>query len=68
MTAANAFQELYNYIEKIKKDNTTMNDQLKQEVMFARDDLAKWTGVHNPDKEMALNAMGHIRSQVNEFL
>lgn len=40
-TAANAFQELYNYIERIKKEMVIKNDDVKAEVLYVRDEVRK---------------------------
>ena len=61
MTAANAFQELYNYIEKTKKDLIGKDDELKTEIMFVRDDVRRIMGIHNPEKDEALKELGEMR-------
>lgn len=34
------------------------NEDAKQEVQYVRDDLRKIMGVYNPEKDMAIDALG----------
>lgn len=61
-TAANAFQELYNYIEKVKKEIHMKNDDVKAEVLYVRDDVRKMQGLYNPEKDQALKDFGDMKN------
>lgn len=67
-TAANAFQELYNYIEKIKRELQLKDDEIKQELFYTKDDLRRVLGTYSPDKEEVLKDFGRVRNQVGDFL
>ena len=67
-TAANAFQELYNYIEKIKKEMQLKNDDVKAEVLYIKDDVRRMQGLYNPEKDQALKDFGDLKSQLGDFL
>ena len=67
-TAANAFQELYNYIEKTKKEVMLKTDDTKAEVLYVRDEVRKMQGLYNPEKDQALKDFGDLRSQLGDFL
>ena len=67
-TAANAFQELYNYIEKSKKELAAKDDEQKAEIMFLRDDIRRLVGIYNPEKDDVIKEFGKARIQVNDFL
>lgn len=36
--------------------------------MYTREDLRKIMGLHNPEKDQVINAMGQVRSQIGEFM
>ena len=67
-TAANAFQELYNYMEKTKKEINLKTDDTKAEVLYVRDEVRKMQGLYNPEKDQALKDFGDLRSQLGDFL
>lgn len=67
-TAANAFQELYNYLEKIKKEMALKTDDVKAEVLYVRDDVRRMQGLYNPEKDRALKDFGDLKSQLGDFL
>lgn len=63
-TAASAFQELYAYIEKTKKELHLKNDDVKAEVLYVRDEVRKMQGLYNPEKDQALKDFDGIKSEI----
>eukprot|EP00347_Sterkiella_histriomuscorum_P003950 403362314 len=67
-TAANAFQELYNYIEKTKKELHSKDDETRAEILYVKDDVRRLVGIYNPEKDEVLKDFGKARIQVSDFL
>jgi hypothetical protein len=38
-------------MEKIRKELSGKNDEVKAEILYTRDDLRKITGIYNPEKD-----------------
>ena len=62
ITAANAFQELYNYIEKTKKELIEKDNDTRNEILYVKDDLRRLMGVYNPDKDEVLKDFSKVKS------
>ena len=67
-TAANAFQELYNYIEKIKKEVTTKDEEMTRDIILVKDDIRKILGIYNPERDAeAMKSLGGAQSLISEY-
>jgi len=67
-TAAKAFQELYNYIEKSKRETMRELETTKNQILIFKDEYESLTGTKNPSKEFALDTLGGIREEMGMLI